>query len=141
MFCSFITLLRLQRVFLFLIFAMLFFYKCLELLATILHVLKEVEASTAWTQQYGVAWLCKLLAGCYTILHAVGIAYRDAEFVEIVMQLLVVCAEIYDAHALLFHQVFDLVVIIALVLAAYDEDSWGLHALQGIPACIYIGSL
>ena len=71
--------------------------QCLELLATVFHVLEQVEAGAAWAEQYGVAWFCQLLAGCHAVFHAVGIAHRDAQRIEVVVQLLVVGAQIYDA--------------------------------------------
>ncbi len=66
----------------------------LELLASIFHVLEEVEACAAWAQEYGVARLCQFLAGCHAILHAVGVADRDAECVKVVVQLLVVSSQV-----------------------------------------------
>ena len=113
----------------------------LELLAAVLHVLEEVEAGAAWAQQYGVAWLGQLLAGSHAVFHAVGVANRNAQGVEVVVQLLVVGSEIYDTCTLLLYQVLDLVIIVALVLTTDDEDGRGCHALQSVPASIHIGSL
>ena len=70
-----------------------------------------------------------------------SVAYRDAECVKVVVQLLVVGPEIYDTSTFLLYQVLDLVIVISLILTADDEDGRGGHTLQRIPAGIYVGSL
>ena len=41
-----------------------------------------------------------------------SVAYRDAECVKVVVQLLVVGSEIYDTSTFLLYQVLDLVIVI-----------------------------
>ena len=115
-------------------------HQCLELLTSALHILEEVEAGAARTEQHGVAGFCKLVAGSHTVLHRVSIAYLHALVVEEVVQLCVVGTEEYECLTLLLHKVEYLVIVVALVLTTDDEDSRCLHALKRIPASVYIRS-
>ena len=57
------------------------------------------------------------------------------------MELRVVGTEIDQADALLLYQLLDGIIVVALVLAAQDEDGGRGHAFQCIPACIHVGGL
>ena len=56
-------------------------------------------------------------------------------------QLGVVGAKVYQPDTLLLHQVEDVVIIVAFVLASQDEDGWRAHAFQRVPASVHVGCL
>ena len=91
-----------------------------ELLASILHILEEVEAGTAWTEQYGVTFLCHFMTSLNAILHGMCVGFRHIEVIEGCMKLAVVCSEIYYSCAFLSHELMDGGVIITLILASYN---------------------
>ena len=68
-----------------------------------------------------------------------GVAHGNAQRVEEVVQLGVVGSEIHQPRALLQHQVANGVVVVALVLAADDENHLRAHALQRIPTGVHVG--
>ena len=68
-----------------------------------------------------------------------GVAHGNAQRVEEVVQLSVVGSEIHQPRALLQHQVANGVVVVALVLAADDENHLRAHALQRIPTGVHVG--
>ena len=57
----------------------------LELLASVFHILEQVEGGTAGAEQDGHARLCHLIAGLDTILHGVSVANGNAQCIEIVV--------------------------------------------------------
>ena len=59
----------------------------LELLATILHVLEEVETCATRTEKHATAWLSHLVTLVHTVLHALDIGNRNTEVVECSMKL------------------------------------------------------
>ena len=116
-------------------------YQFLELLAAVLHILKEVERGATGRQQYRLAGLSQFVAGFYAFFHRVGVAHGDAQSVEVVVQFLVVGTQIDQCRALLLDERLDGAVVVALVLAAHNEHHLGLHRVESIPAGIYVGSL
>ena len=69
------------------------------------------------------------------------VAHGDAERVEVLVQLGVVGAKVHQPDTLLLHQVEDVVIIVAFVLASQDEDGWRAHAFQRVPASVHVGCL
>ena len=59
--------------------------QCLELFATVFHVLEQVETGATRAEQHRVASLRHFVASFYALFHGVGVAHRDAERVEIVV--------------------------------------------------------
>ena len=113
----------------------------LKLLATVLHVMEEVETGAAGRKQNRVAGTGHVVTCLHAILHVVRVAYGNAQLIEEVVELRVVGTKVNQSHALLLNQLFDSVIVIAFVLTAKDEDDRCAHALQSIPASIDIGGL
>ena len=57
------------------------------------------------------------------------------------MQLFVVQSQIDQGRALFAYEVFDFRVIVSFVFTAEDKYGFAGHALQGIPAGVYVRSL
>ena len=73
------------------------------------------------------------------MFHAVRVANRNAHSVEEVVQFAVVGSEKYQTFAFFLYQFLDGIVVVALVLAANDEDDRSGHAFECIPAGIHVG--
>ena len=61
-------------------------YQCLELLASVFHVFKEVETSATGTQQHGITRLGHAGAGRYAFFHAVSVGHGQAQMVEVLVK-------------------------------------------------------
>ena len=70
-----------------------------------------------------------------------GVAYRDAQTVKVVVQFLIVSTEIDDTGTFFFYQRFDGVVVVAFILSTDNENHLCLHRLECVPAGIDIGCL
>ena len=104
-------------------------YTLLELVASVLHILEEVETGTARTQQYARTRLSHLEAFVNTVLHALHVSNRNAEAVESSMQLRVIDTEEHQADTLFSHQIEDVGIVVALVLTTQNQYRRLLHAL------------
>ena len=69
-----------------------------------------------------------------------GIAYGDAYSIEEAVQLGVIGTEINQSGAFLLHQRLDLIIVIALVFTAQNQDDGRFHTFQSIPTGIDISS-
>ena len=70
-----------------------------------------------------------------------SVAYGYAHLAEEIVQFGVVGTEEYECTALLLYEFLDLVIVVALVLASYNEHSRSIHTFQCIPAGIDISGL
>ena len=111
----------------------------LEQVAAFSHTVEQVEACAAGTQQHGVARMGKGAAGKDAAADAVSVADGQSAVLEHSLQLAIVCSEEHEGLAFFFHQIHNGGVVVALVLAAENQDNGRGNGFEGHAAGIYVG--